>query len=96
MKQHMEIKLINSEEFYITQQDKVLYKIYLGTYNGISIKSVGSPDFEYYRGYILFLRGTSEYRDTDSVKVPRNMMKQVLTALGMCCIEYGVTLTLKL
>lgn len=91
----MEIKLMNSEKFYITQQDKILYKNYLGTYNGISIESVCSPDFEEYE-HELFLRGSSEYRDCDSVKVPQDKMTQVLTALSMCCIEYGVTLTIKL
>lgn len=92
----MEIQFINSEKFYITQQDKVLYKNYSGTYNGIEIRSVCSPALEYDEGYILFLRGSSEYRDTDSVRVPRDKMKQVLTALSMCCTEHGVTLTVKL
>ena len=91
----MEIKLMNSEKFYIAQQDKALYRRYSGTYNGIEIRSVASPDFEDSE-HILFLRGTSEYRDCDSVRVPRDMMTQVLTALSMCCIEYGVTLTIKL
>lgn len=91
----MEIKLINSEKFYITQQDKILYRRYSGTYNGIKIRSVASPDFEEYE-HELFLRGSSEHRDCDSVRVPRDMMKQVLTALSMCCIELGVTLTIKL
>ena len=91
----MEIRLINSEKFYIAQQDKVLYRRYSGTYNGIEIRSVASPCFEEYE-YILFLRGGSEYRDCDSVRVPRDKMKQVLTALSMCCIELGVTLTIKL
>lgn len=93
----MKIKLMNSEKFYITQQDKVLYKRYLGTYNGISIESVCSPDFENYDGKdILFLRGSSEHRDTDSVRIPRDKMKQVLTALILCCTEHCVTLTIKL
>lgn len=92
----MKIQLISSEKFYITQQDKVLYGGYLGTYNGIDIRSVCSPALEYDGGYVLFLRGSSEYRDTDSVRVPRDKMKQVLTALSLCCIEYGVTLTIKL
>lgn len=93
----MEIQFINSEKFYITQQDKVLYKNYSGTYNGIEIRSVCSPAFENDGvDYVLFLRGSSDYRDTDSVRVPRDKMKQVLTALSMCCIEYGVTLTIKL
>ena len=91
----MEIQLISSEKFYITEQDKILYKNYLGTYNGIGIDSVCSPDFEECE-YTLFLRGSSEHRDCDSVIVPRDMMTQVLTALSMCCIEYGVTLTIKL
>ena len=91
----MEIKLINSEKFYITQQDKILYRNYLGTYNEISIESVCSPEFEESEGE-LFLRGSSEYRDTDSVRVPRDKMMKVFTALSMCCIEYGVTLTIKL
>ena len=91
----MEIRLISSEKFYITQKDKILYKNYLGTYNGIEIESVCSPDFEEYE-HELFLRGSSKYRDTDSVRVPRDKMMQVLTALSMCCIEYGVTLTIKL
>ena len=91
----MKIQLISSEKFYITQQDKILYKNYLGTYNGIAIESVCSPDFVDYE-HDLFLRGSSEHRDCDSVRVPRDKMKQVLTALSMCCIEYGVTLTIKL
>lgn len=91
----MEIKLIKSEKFYITQQDKVLYRRYSETYNGIEIRSVCSPAFEEYE-HILFLRGTSEHRDCDSVRVPRDKMTQVLTALSMCCIELGVTLTIKL
>lgn len=91
----MEIKLISSEKFYITQQDKVLYKRWLEIYNGIEIESVCSPDFEDCE-HELFLRGSSEHRDCDSVRVPRDKMKQVLTALSMCCIEYGVTLTIKL
>ena len=91
----MEIKLISSEKFYITQQDRILYRKYSGTYNGIEIRSVANPDFEEYE-YILFLRGRSEYRDCDNVKVPQDKMKQVLTALSMCCIELGVTLTIKL
>ena len=91
----MKIQLISSEKFYITQQDKVLYGGYLGTYNGIEIRSVCSPDFEECDN-TLFFRGSSEYRDTDSVRVPLDKMKQVLTALSMCCIEHGVTLTIKL
>lgn len=92
----MKIQLISTEKFYITQQDKILYRGYLGTYNGIDIRSVCSPALEYDGEDILFLRGRSEYRDTDSVKVPQEKMKQVLTALSLCCIEYGVTLTIKL
>ena len=93
----MEIQFINSEKFYITQQDKVLYGGYLGFYNDIRVESVCSPAFEL-DGIreILFLRGSSEYRDCDSVRVPLDKMKQVLTALSMCCIEHGVTLTVKL
>ena len=93
----MEIQFINSEKFYITQQVKVLYGRYSGTYNGIEIRSVCSPALEYDgMREILFLRGSSDYRDTDSVRVPRDKMKQVLTALSMCCTEHGVTLTIKL
>lgn len=92
----MKIQLISSDKFYITQQDKALYQSYLGTYNGIEVRSAYSPDFDYDGEYSLFLRGSSEYRDCDSVRVPRDKMKQVLTALSMCCIEYGVTLTIKL
>lgn len=91
----MEIQLINSEKFYITQQDEILYSTYLGTYNGVKIESVGSPDFVEHRN-ILFLRGDSTFRDGDSVKVPQEKMKQVLTALSLCCIYNGVTLTVKL
>lgn len=54
----MKIQLINSEKFYITQQDKILYRSYLGTYNGIHIESVCSPDFEKYEN-TLFLRGNT-------------------------------------
>ena len=75
----------------------ILYGRYLGTYNSISIESVCCPAFENDDGGdILYLRGNAEYRDCDSVRVPRDKMKQVLTALSMCCIEYGVTLTIKL
>ena len=91
----MEIKLMNSEKFYIAQQDKALYRRYSGTYNGIEIRSVASPDFEDSE-HILFLRGTSEYRDCDSVRVPRDKMTQVLTAFIIFYIEYSVTLTIKL
>lgn len=91
----MKIKLMNSDKFYITQQDKVLYRNYLGTYNGISIESVCSPDFEECE-HELFLRGSSVHRDCDSVIVPRDKMTKVLTALSMCCIKHGVTLTIKL
>lgn len=89
----MNIRLISSEKFYIVGQEQVLYKEYLGTFNGINIESVECPDFD---DDTLFLRGASEHRDCDSVRVPRDMMTQVLTALSMCCIEYGVTLTIKL
>lgn len=90
----MEIQLINSEKFYITQQDECLYRSYLGNYSGIDIESVNCPDFDY--DNTLYLRGTSKHRDSDNVKVPSHKMKQVLTALSMCCTEHGVTLTVKL
>ena len=41
----MEIQLIDSEKFYITQQDKCLYDSNLGTYNDIEIKSIDCPEF---------------------------------------------------
>ena len=91
----MNIRLISSEKFYITQQDKVLYQSYLGTYSGIHIEAINCPDFVCGE-HTLYLRGGSEHRDYDSVRVPRDMMKQVLTALSLCCIEHGVTLTVKL
>ena len=92
----MEIKLINSCEFYITQQDKVLYQSHLlWAYKGILIKSVTCPEFVLGKN-ILFLRGNEKRRDCDRVKVPQEKMKQVFTALSLCCIEYGVTLTIKL
>lgn len=92
----MEIQLIDSEKFYITQQDKILYKNYLGTYNGIEINSISCPDFIYNDYDILYLRGTAKSRDLDNIKVPRQKMKQVLTALSLCCTYKGVTLTIKL
>lgn len=91
----MEIQLISSEKFYITQQEDIFYNRYSGTYNRISIKSVNCPDFDD-SDDTLFLRGDWIHRDLDNIKVPREMMTQVLTALSMCCIDKGVTLTIKL
>lgn len=91
----MEIQLISSEKFYITAQEKILYKKYLGTYNGIGIESVNCPDFDN-GDDTLFLRGDWIHRDLDNIKVPREMMAKVLTALSLCCIKHDVTLTIKL
>lgn len=94
----MKIQLIDSDKFYITQQDKCLYKPYLGIYNDIEIKSCNCPEFDMdvEDEYILFLRGDWLRRDLDNIQIPQEMMKQVLTALSLCCIDKGVTLTIKL
>lgn len=96
----MEIQLIDSEKFYITQQDKCLYDSNLGTYNDIEIKSIDCPEFytdvDNDDEYILFLRGLWLGRDLDNIQIPQEMMKQVLTALSLCCIDKGVALTIKL
>lgn len=92
----MEIQLINSEKFYITQQDEILFKGRLGIYNNVEIKSINCPEFDDEELDTLFLRGDLRYRDLDNIRVPQEKMKQVLTALSMCCIKYGVTLTIKL
>lgn len=91
----MEIQLISSEKFYITAQEKILYKRYLGTYNRISIESVNCPDYDD-GDDSLFLRGDWIHRDLDNIHIPQKKMAQVLTALSMCCIKHGVTLTIKL
>lgn len=93
----MEIQLINSEKFYITQQEIVFYERCSGKYNGISIESAYCPAFESDdEEYTLYLRGRAEHRDHDNLRVPRDMMTKVLTALSLCCIDKGVTLTIKL
>lgn len=91
----MEIQLINSEKFYITQQEEVLYRRYLGTYGSIEIESVNCPEFDNFED-ILYLRGDQKHRNLANVKVPLKKMTKVLTALSLCCIDNGVTLTIKL